>query len=56
MLPSCKEVIVTPPHPTAVFVVVRASAMASHTDHSILGIIENMSYFKSIESGNKEYV
>ncbi len=25
-------------------------------DHSILGVIENMSYFESKETGNKEYV
>ena len=30
--------------------------MAKHTDHSILGVIENMSYFESKETGNKEYV
>ena len=29
--------------------------MAKHTEHSILGVIENMSYFESKETG-KEYV
>ncbi|WP_425424833.1 Mrp/NBP35 family ATP-binding protein [Staphylococcus schleiferi] len=56
MLPSSKEIIVTTPHPTAAFVAARAGAMAKHTEHSILGIIENMSYFESKETGNKEYV
>ena len=57
MLPSSKEIIVTTPHPTAAFVAARAAgAMAKHTDHSILGVIENMSYFESKETGNKEYV
>lgn len=56
MLPSSKEIIVTTPHPTAAFVAARAGAMAKHTDHSILGVIENMSYFQSKETGNKEYV
>lgn len=56
MLPSSKEIIVTTPHPTAAFVAARAGAMAKHTDHSILGVIENMSYFESKETGNKEYV
>ncbi len=46
MLPSSKEIIVTTPHPTAAFVAARAGAMAKHTDHSILGVIENMSYFE----------
>ncbi|MDP4469111.1 ATP-binding protein [Staphylococcus hyicus] len=56
MLPSSKEIIVTTPHPTAAFVAARAGAMAKHTDHSILGVIENMSYFQSKETGNKEYI
>ncbi|WP_251518137.1 MULTISPECIES: Mrp/NBP35 family ATP-binding protein [Staphylococcus] len=56
MLPSSKEIIVSTPHPTAAFVAARAGAMAKHTDHSILGVIENMSYFQSKETGNKEYV
>ena len=56
MLPSSKEIIVTTPHPTAAFVAARAGAMAKHTEHSIIGVIENMSYFQSKETGNKEYV
>lgn len=56
MLPSSKEIIVSTPHPTAAFVAARAGAMAKHTEHSILGVIENMSYFESKETGNKEYV
>ena len=31
-------------YPTAAFVAARAGAMAKHTEHSILGVIENMSY------------
>ncbi|HEY2420077.1 MAG TPA: P-loop NTPase [Neobacillus sp.] len=56
MLPSCKEIIVTTPHPTAAFVAARAGAMALRTDHQILGIIENMAYFESKLTGEKEYV
>lgn len=56
MLPTCKEVIVTTPHPTAAFVAARAGAMALKTDHEILGVIENMSYFESKITGEKEYV
>ncbi|WP_071396684.1 Mrp/NBP35 family ATP-binding protein [Bacillus tuaregi] len=56
MLPTCKEVIVTTPHPTAAFVAARAGAMALKTDHEILGVIENMSYFESKVTGEKEYV
>ena len=56
MLPHSKEIIVTTPHPTAAFVAARAGAMAQHTDHEIIGVVENMSYFESKETGNKEYV
>jgi ATP-binding protein involved in chromosome partitioning len=56
MLPACKEVIVTTPHPTASFVAARAGAMALRTEHEIIGVIENMSYFESKITGEKEYV
>ncbi|MEK4554273.1 Mrp/NBP35 family ATP-binding protein [Jeotgalicoccus sp. FSL K6-3177] len=56
MLPHSKEIIVTTPHPTAAFVAARAGAMAQHTDHEIIGVVENMSYFESKETGNKEYI
>ncbi|AST94085.1 MULTISPECIES: Mrp/NBP35 family ATP-binding protein [Sutcliffiella] len=56
MLPSCKEIIVTTPHPTAAFVAARAGAMAIKTDHQVIGVIENMSYFESKVTGEKEYV
>jgi ATP-binding protein involved in chromosome partitioning len=56
MLPTCKEIIVTTPHATAAFVAARAGAMALRTDHEILGVVENMSYFESKVTGEKEYV
>ncbi|MBU8880192.1 Mrp/NBP35 family ATP-binding protein [Bacillus sp. FJAT-29790] len=56
MLPSCKEIVVTTPHPTAAFVAARAGAMALKTNHEILGVIENMAYFESKLTGEKEYV
>ncbi|MGP4077519.1 P-loop NTPase [Halobacillus sp. K22] len=56
MLPSSKEIIVTTPHPTAAFVAARAGQMALKTEHEILGVIENMAYFESKETGNKEFV
>lgn len=55
-LPTCKEIIITTPHPTAAFVAARAGAMALKTDHEILGVVENMSYFESKLTGEKEYV
>ncbi|MDY0407240.1 Mrp/NBP35 family ATP-binding protein [Virgibacillus sp. 179-BFC.A HS] len=56
MLPSCKEIIVTTPHPSAAFVAARAGQMAMKTEHEILGVVENMSYFESKKTGEKEYV
>ncbi|WP_020006739.1 Mrp/NBP35 family ATP-binding protein [Salinicoccus albus] len=56
LLPHSKEIIVSTPHPTAAFVAARAGAMAQHTDHEILGVIENMSYFESKNTGQKEYI
>ncbi len=56
MIPSSKEIIVTTPHPTAAFVAARAGAMAIRTDHEVIGVIENMSYFENKASGEKEYI
>jgi ATP-binding protein involved in chromosome partitioning len=56
MLPACKEIIVTTPHPTAAFVAARAGAMALKTEHEVVGVIENMAYFESKLTGEKEYV
>ena len=56
MLPSCKEIIVTTPHPTAAFVAARAGAMAIKTEHEVIGVIENMAFFESKVTGEKEYV
>ncbi|MFS0784252.1 Mrp/NBP35 family ATP-binding protein [Bacillus sp. 1P06AnD] len=55
-LPACKEIIVTTPHPTAAFVAARAGAMALQTDHEVIGVVENMSYFESKVTKEKEYV
>lgn len=56
MLPACKEIIVSTPHPTAAFVAARAGAMALRTDHEVIGVVENMAYFESKVTGEKEYV
>ncbi|GGI18077.1 Mrp/NBP35 family ATP-binding protein [Gottfriedia solisilvae] len=56
MLPSCKEIIVTTPHPTASVVAARAGVMALKTNHEVIGVVENMSYFESKNTGEKEYV
>lgn len=56
LIPSAKEVIVTTPHPSAAFVAARAGQMAVKTEHEILGVIENMAYFESKKTGEKEFV
>ncbi|MCZ8517295.1 Mrp/NBP35 family ATP-binding protein [Paenibacillus filicis] len=56
MIPQSKEIIVTTPHATAAFVAARAGAMALHTEHEILGIVENMSYYACSHCGEKDYV
>lgn len=56
MIPQSKEIIVTTPHATASFVAARAGAMAVHTKHELLGVVENMAYYQCGDCGNKEYV
>ncbi|NEU32513.1 Mrp/NBP35 family ATP-binding protein [bacterium LRH843] len=56
MLPHSKEILVTTPHATAAFVAARAGTMAIKTHHEIIGVIENMAYFESQVTGEKEYV
>ena len=56
MIPQSKEIIVTTPHATAAFVAARAGAMAIKTNHEIIGVVENMSYFESKSTGEREYV
>lgn len=56
MLPESDEIIVTTPHATAAFVAARAGSMAIKSNHRILGIVENMAYFESQKTGEREYV
>ncbi|WP_096202075.1 Mrp/NBP35 family ATP-binding protein [Bacillus sp. FJAT-45350] len=56
MLPHSKEILVTTPHATAAFVAARAGAMAIKTNHQILGIVENMAYFESKVTREREFV
>jgi ATP-binding protein involved in chromosome partitioning len=55
MIPQSKEIVVTTPHATAAFVAARAGAMALQTNHEILGVVENMSYYLD-KTGEKDYV
>lgn len=54
-VPNSKELLVTTPHKTAAHVAARAGAMALETDHNIIGVVENMSYYEC-ECGEKGYI
>ncbi len=54
-IPQSKEIIVTTPHGTAAFVAARAGSMAIKTNHEIIGVIENMSYYEC-SAGEKAYI
>lgn len=56
LLPRTKEIIVTTPHETAAYVAIRAGKMAMKSEHEILGVIENMSYYKNKATGEREYI
>ena len=56
MIPQSKEIIVTTPHATAAFVAARAGAMAKHTNHDIIGVVENMAYYQCSACGQKDFV
>jgi len=54
MLPKSKELIVTTPQVHATEVAARAGTMAIQTQHEILGVVENMSYFEA--HGERHYI
>jgi ATP-binding protein involved in chromosome partitioning len=56
MIPQSKELLVTTPHATAAFVAARAGAMARHTNHELLGVVENMAWYACGACGHKDYV
>jgi ATP-binding protein involved in chromosome partitioning len=55
-IPQSKEIIVTTPHQTATHVAERAGTMAIKSEHEIIGVVENMSYFQPIEGQDKYYL
>jgi len=46
LIPECKMIIVTTPHPSASHVAVKAGFAAEQLKHELLGVVENMSYLK----------
>ncbi len=55
-LPHAETLIVTTPQITATNVAGRIGKMAEKMDSTLLGIIENMSYFQCSKCGNREYI
>lgn len=55
MIPQAKEIIVTTPHSVASFVASRAGAMAKHTKHEVIGVVENMAYYEE-QDGSRNYL
>ncbi|MBM4765051.1 Mrp/NBP35 family ATP-binding protein [Bacillus sp. B15-48] len=56
MIPESKEIVVTTPHKTAAFVAERAGTMAIKSNHEVIGVVENMSYFTPPGSNEKYYI
>lgn len=56
LLPQGRELIVTTPQGNAADVAVRAGLMAIRTNHEILGVVENMSYFECGNCGERAYL
>lgn len=56
IVPECKMILVTTPHPSASHVAVKAGHAATKLGHEILGVIENMSYYENPVNHEKEYI
>ncbi|GIM46151.1 iron-sulfur cluster carrier protein [Collibacillus ludicampi] len=56
MLPKSKEIIVTTPQANAAEVAARAGAMAIKTNHEVIGVVENMSYFVCDRCEERHYI
>lgn len=46
LIPECKMIIVTTPHPSASYIAVKAGFAAEQLKHELLGVVENMSYLR----------
>jgi ATP-binding protein involved in chromosome partitioning len=55
-VPHAETLVVTTPQVTATKVAGRIGAMADKMDHEIIGVVENMAYYRCSECGNKDYI
>lgn len=56
IIPTGEVIIVTTPHKAAAQVAIKAGFASQSLKHKIIGVIENMSYFKNPVNGEKEYI
>jgi ATP-binding protein involved in chromosome partitioning len=56
MLPGAEMLIVTTPQEAAAKVAVKAAKMAQMTNHRVLGVVENMSYFVCPNCESRHYI
>jgi ATP-binding protein involved in chromosome partitioning len=56
MIPAAQMIIVTTPQEAASKVAVKAAKMAKVTNHGLVGVIENMSYFVCPSCGEKHHI
>jgi ATP-binding protein involved in chromosome partitioning len=56
LLARTKDIIVTTPEPTAVYVATRAGKMAEQTESTLLGVVENMSYYRCGHCQEKNFI
>ena len=55
-VPHSETLVITTPQVTATKVAGRIGAMADKMDHDIVGVIENMAYYRCPECGHKDYI
>ncbi len=56
IIPTGEAIIVTTPHKAASQVAIKAGFASKSLKHKIIGVIENMSYFKNPVNNEKEYI
>lgn len=56
IVPNAEAFIVTTPHKAASHVAIKAGYASNTLNHKVIGVIENMSYFKNPVNGEKEFI
>lgn len=56
IIPESDVIIVTTPHISASHVAIKAGYAAQQLKHSVIGVIENMSYYLNKSNNEKEYI